>query len=698
MSRLVLSRPRTWIALVVISGVSAAIVGAQAPAPRTVDQETARAVAEMLERAHLSHPSIDDEISKKWFKNYFNLLDPRKCYFLKEDIERFRPQETKLDDQVKAGNLRFANDVFDVFLKRSKERLDAALDYLKKEPNFTVDESLNDDIDKQDFPATTEEANDRLRKWIKFELLTRKVAKADEAKTRNDVAIRYKDQDRAFRQFDQADLLEVYLSAMTTAVDPHSSYMSFRTWEDMVNQTLHLSLEGIGASLQSIDGYPVVMEILPGAAADKDGRLQLDDKIIGIEKPDGSVEDFIGKKLSDVVRQIRGPAGSKVRLIVQPAESKEHKIYELTRQKVELTEQHAKGQVKEVKGAGGKPIKVGIVHLPAFYGDSAAVMEGQADAVSATKDVRKLLDDFKNQKVDAVVVDLRHNGGGLLTEAISLSGLFINSGPVVQVRELRFTKPLHDQDEGTAWDGPLVVLIDHNSASASEIFAGVIKDYGRGLIVGDSSTFGKGTVQSVIPLSEALRRSGKLGALKLTIQQFYRPNGESTQIKGVPSDVHIPSTRDLGEDNEGKLGAALKFDRIPPLPHDQYNRVPQGLVMKLQDRSDERRKANPKFEKLNEQIKKVGAQIARHEIPLNEKKYRAEFVTRDTDDDDDPAKGADARTRRRLNRNRTAWDRDFDFVNDEILEIVADYVTLGAHILVAAPVKFGDTKPQAGIP
>jgi carboxyl-terminal processing protease len=697
MSRFVLNRPRTLVAFAAILGISAAIVGAQAPNPRPVDPLTAQMVVTLMEKLHLSHPTINDEISKKWFKNYITALDPRKYYFLKEDVEKFRKQETGLDDQIKEGSIQFATDVFAVFLQRSKERLDAALEIIKEKPDFTIDEYLVDDAEKLDYPADAKEANDRLRKQIKYELLVKKIAKTDDDKSVKDLAIRYRDTDRYFRQFDTTDLLEYYLSAMTTAVDPHSSYMGPKTWEDMLNQTLHLSLEGIGASLQSIDGYPVVMEVVPGMAADKDGRLQADDKIVGIENTDGSREDFVGKKLADVVRKIRGPAGSKVRLIVQPADSKEQKTYELTRQKVELTEQHAKGQIMEAKGEGNKPIKVGVVHLPAFYGDTAAVIAGEPNAVSVTKDVRKILEDFKKQNVTAVVVDLRHNGGGLLTEAISLSGLFIDTGPVVQVRESRSTKHLDDEDEGTAYDGPLVVVIDHNSASASEIFAGVIKDYARGLIVGDSTTFGKGTVQSVIPLNEQFRIREKLGALKLTIQQFYRPNGESTQIKGVPSDVHIPSIRDQDEDNEGKLGAALKFDKIAALPHDQYNRVPPALVVKLQERSDERRKSSTKFQKLDEQIKKFAAQKAKHEVSLSEKKYREEYVLSDKDDDDTKPnpRGGKARTR---NRNRSAWERDFDYVNDEILDIVADYITLGSRVLIAAPVRGADAKADRAIP
>ena len=282
--------------------------------------------------------------------------------------------------------------------------------------------------------------------------------------------------------------------------------MNAKTLEDMIQQTLHLSLEGIGASLHSEDGYAVVKEIVPAAAADKDGRLQPEDKIVGIQKENGDEIDLVEKKLSDVVRYIRGPRGTKVRLIVQPAGTKERKIYELTRQKIELNEQHAKGQIIEAKGENGKPLKIGVINLPAFYGDTQAVLKGDPDAVSATEDCRKLIEGFKKKGVDAVMIDLRGNGGGLLNEAITLSGLFIDEGPVVQVETPRGVSHLDDDEEGTAWDGPLVVLIDHLSASASEIFAGVIKDYGRGLIIGDSSTFGKGTVQSIVPINEQLRR------------------------------------------------------------------------------------------------------------------------------------------------------------------------------------------------
>ena len=377
--------------------------------------------------------------------------------------------------------------------------------------------------------------------------------------------------------------------------------------------------------------------------------------------------------------------GTKVRLIVQPADSKERKIYELTRQKIELKEAHAKGQVIETK-ADGKALKIGVISIPAFYGDTAAVLKGDPDAVSVTEDCRKLLKDFKAKGVNAVMVDLRGNGGGLLQEAITLSGLFIDKGPVVQVKEASGVRHHDDEEEGTAWDGPLVVLIDRLSASASEIFAGVIKDYGRGLIIGDASTFGKGTVQSIVAINDHLRSRDipNLGALKLTIQQFYRANGESTQIRGVEPDIHIPSLADQSDFSEGKMDNALKFDKVAPLPHDKYNRVPADLVDRLEARSEERRKANPKFQKRDEMIKKFVERKARHTISLNEEKFRAEFIG-----EDDPEKKEDEKEKKEKARKKytehLAWESDF--YNDEIVNIVADYLTLGSKALASAPVR-----------
>jgi carboxyl-terminal processing protease len=682
MPRLAL-RPLTLIAILALMAV---VVGAQAPVPTNEDQETARTVVDLLERGHMARPVIDDEIAEKWCNNFLKDLDPQKYYFLKADIEEFKKDAKKLDDQIREGNIDFARRVFERFLKRNDERYQTVLELLKQKFDFAADEYVTDDPDKIDYPVDKKEADERWRKRIKLDLLQLRADKTDEAEAVRKLTVRYRDRNRMFHQFDSSELLEVYLSSLTRTFDPHSSYMSAKNLEDMLNQQLHLSLEGIGASLSSEDGYAVVKEVVPGMAADKDGRLQPEDKIVGIQKDNGEEIDLVEKKLSDVVRFIRGPKDTKVRLIVQPVGTKERKIYELTRQKIELKEQHAKARILETK-INGKPLKVGVISLPAFYGDTMALLRGDPNAVSATADCKKMLGDFKAQGVDAVVMDLRDNGGGLLEEAKTLSGLFIDTGPVVQVKEVFGVKHLDDDDEGTAWDGPLVVLINKLSASASEIFAGVIKDYGRGLIIGDSSTFGKGTVQSIVQIGDHTRRrdAKKRGALKLTIQQFYRANGDSTQINGVAPHIHLPSLRDYMDFGEGKMDNALKFEKVPALDHDNYHKLSPELVTLLNERSEQRRKNDPKFQKQAERIKQFLDRKARHSIALNEAKFKSEYFPDEDDKEAAEEKKAEKEKKKKKYTEREVWSTDF--YNDEILRIVGDYLTLGSKDLASNPVK-----------
>ncbi|GIW88833.1 MAG: tail-specific protease [Isosphaeraceae bacterium] len=681
-------RTTGFLALAGVLGLCGLIVGAQAPAVKEslLDQATAQIVAALLERNHLAKPKIDDEVSKRWIRNYFEALDPLKYYFLKADIDEFMVEETRLDDLIQTGDLSFAKKVFARLLERADERYADALEILKQVPDFTIDESIIDDPKRLDWAETAEEARDRLRKLIKLELLQKKLEGEDLEKAMNQLRIRYKDRNRYFHQFDMTDLLEVYLTAMTSAVDPHSAYWGPKTHEDLMGLGIQLSLEGIGASLMTEDGYPVVKEVVPGGAADKDGRLQEEDRIVGIIKEDGTREDFVEKKLNDVVRKIRGPKGTKVKLIVRPAGSNEERIYELTREKIELQDEHAQAKVIEVPtDLRDQPVKVGVIQIPGFYGDMLAVERGDPNAVSLTKDVRRMLDDFKKEGVEAVLLDVRGNPGGLLLEAQTLSGLFIDQGPIVQVREANNRRHLDDDDAGTAWDGPVVVAIDKGSASAAEILAGVIKDYGRGLIVGDSSTYGKGTVQSIIPLNEQISRGNKLpnlGALKLTIQQFYRPNGESTQIEGVKSDIHIPSARDHADFGEGRNDSAVGFDKVAALAHDMYNRVPPQLVAKLIERSEARRKEDPKFREDEEFIARLIERKKRHEISLNEQKFREESRRDEQADEESKAK---ARGRKRRGQVE-AWDEK-DHYNQELARIVADYVVLGRQVLLAAPTR-----------
>jgi carboxyl-terminal processing protease len=376
------------------------------------------------------------------------------------------------------------------------------------------------------------------------------------------------------------------------------------------------------------------------------------------------------------------------------------KTYELTRQKIDLVESKAKSKVIEATVEGReKPLKIGILNVPGFYGDTEALQNNDPNATSITSDCRKQLNELKRQGVDVVVMDLRGNPGGLLVEAVSLSGLFIDRGPVVQIREASGVKHMDDEEQGTAWDGPLVVLIDKTSASASEIFAGVIKDYSRGLIIGDASTYGKGTVQTLIPVAPRLdfaQQGSNQGALKLTIQQFYRVNGASTQIKGVEPDIHIPSMNDHADLGEGKNESAMAFDQIPAMPHDQYNRAPQDLIAQLATRSEARRNANEKFQEDAKFVEKLIDRKKRHEISLNEAKFRAEV--RAEKDDDERTKNPDGTTKRTRRRsNRDVWESNH--YNDEIIAITTDYMTLGGRLLIAAPVRAANVaEPPALMP
>ncbi|WP_435006299.1 carboxy terminal-processing peptidase [Tundrisphaera lichenicola] len=667
-------------------GVVALFVGAQAPAPVPTpeDEKTAKIVVGLLERSHMAKPKIDDDTAIKWCKTFLKDLDPQKYYFLKSDAEEFLPQATTLDDKIREGNLDFAKLVFDRFLKRSDERLAMVQELLKIKPDFNIDESMTDDPEALDYPKNEDEARERMRQRIKLELLQAKVDGENEDDAIKKLASKYRDRNRMVHQFNASDLLEFYLSSLSRTFDPHTTYMSKDSLEDLIQQSLQLSLTGIGASLQSEDGFAVIKELIPGGPAEKDGTLQPEDKILGIKNDDGTERDFVEQRLRDVVRYIRGDAGTHVKLIIQSQDSKDKKVVELVRAKVELSESHAKGQVIESK-VDDKTLKIGVISLPAFYGDTQAVLKGEADAVSCTNDCRKLIEGFKEQGVDAVMMDLRGNGGGLLNEAISLSGLFIDKGPVVQVREASGVTVLPDDEAGTAWDGPFVLLIDRQSASASEIFAGVIKDYGRGLIIGDSSTFGKGTVQSIMPISERFASRAKvpsMGALKLTIQQFYRVNGDSTQIRGVEPDIHIPSIFDQADFGEGKMDNALKFDHVADRPHDMYNRVPADLVTRLVALSEKRRSENEKFQKREAAIQKIIERKARHAISLNEVKFRAETVSEDETKDE--AKAKTKGTRKKASEAK-AWEPNF--YNDEVLNIVGDYLSLGRKVLAAAPVR-----------
>lgn len=636
------------------------------------DRLIARLVCDFLKEGHLNKPAIDDEVSRRLFKHFLKGLDPYKQYFTQEDFDDFKKSETDLDDQLLAGDLSFAYKVYDVFVKRIEERQKLIEELVNAKHDYEAKESLDTDYDALPWAKNDNEIRERWRKRIKFDLLMQKVGEKpvpdDEAKKK--VLSRYQSLLKRWKQVDNADLLEIYLTDLTTSIDPHSTYMSPNTLDDF-EIAMRLNLDGIGAVLRSENGQTVVVEVVPGGAAGKDGRLKPNDKIVGVAQGDGKYVDVQDMKLQDVVKMIRGKRGTKVEMKVVPVGKTDSVVIELTRQKIELKSQEARSEIVEQgKKADGKPYKIGVIDLPSFYADQTLGKPSK----SATEDVRRLLKEFESKDVDGVVLDLRHNGGGLLTEAVSLTGLFIDQGPVVQVKgSAGGVKHKDDPEKGTVYAGPLMVLTSRFSASASEILAGALKDYGRALVVGDSSTYGKGTVQTVIDIGDQVGGvpPPKLGALKLTIQQFYRVNGDSTQAKGVLSDVVLPTLTEVLGGGETEQDYALPFDKVKPMDHENLALVTPELKALLQKRSAERVKASKDFDRLAKDVQLFKERKERKKVTLNEKELREQLKNEDAEKLDqkvNEASPSDTPT------GDAAYKFKRNFMNDEVLQIMEDFI------------------------
>jgi carboxyl-terminal processing protease len=623
------SRTTCTFTIALATLVATTIFAQQAAAPASVDQQTAVLVSQMISKFHISQKSIDDKISAMFLKRFLKELDPSKLYFLQADVDQFERYRDHLDDLVKAGKTDFAYETFGLYRRRLEERVAVAHKLIDAPHDFTLNETMSTDAEKTPWAATEAELNERWRKRIKFELLSLKLDDKPIDEARKQLHRRYETIRKNAQATEDSEILEMFLSSLAHCFDPHSSYMSPQSVEDF-NIQMRLSLEGIGAALRSEDGYTIVAQIVPGGAADKDGRLKVDDKIIAVAQEDSDFVDIIEMKLSRVVRLIRGKGGTKVRLKVINAAG-ETNVYELVRQKIELKAQEVKGEILDagdrIPGVKGR---IGVIKIPSFYRDFAGAQQRAEDFKSTVRDVKKVLDEFRlSGGVDGILIDLRMNGGGSLDEAVEVSGLFIDYGPVVQIKELDGQiKTRDDEETGLVYNGPLVVLCNRLSASASEIFAGVIKDYKRGIVIGDTTTHGKGTVQNVMPVSKSVFRvlgGGKnLGALKLTINQFYRVNGDSTQNRGVESDVVLPSILDHMDLGEGFLDNALAFDRIQPAQHQKYNMVTPEIIAGLRQTSQARVKGDPKFQELQRSIDRYLVRKNRKSVSLNEAELRSE--------------------------------------------------------------------------
>ncbi|KAF1723150.1 carboxy terminal-processing peptidase [Pseudoxanthomonas wuyuanensis] len=607
-----------------------------ATAPTADQATTSKLVYGLLSDSRYAYRprALDDALSQDVFKRYLEALDGGKQFFTAQDIAKFAPYQTQMDDAIRSGNLEPAYDIFAVYRQRVDQRVAYARALLKQDFDFSGDERWEYDREKAPWPADAQELDGIWRKSVMNDWLRLKLAGKKPEDIRKTLDKRYANLKRSVGELKSEDVFQTFLNAYTSAIDPHTDYFTPKTAENF-NQSMSLSLEGIGAVLQRQDDLIAIREIVPGGPADLSGKLKVGDRIVSVgQGASGPMTDVIGWRIDDVVAQIRGKKDTKVRLEYIPAEAGidgAHQQVVITRQKVKLEEQAAKAETIVVPAGAGEPERrIGVIKLPAFYQDFEGRRRNPNDFTSATRDIARLLAQFKIDGVDGVVMDLRQNGGGSLDEAIELTGLFIDKGPVVQVRESGGRVTVNsDRKPGVAWDGPLAVLINRGSASASEIFAGAIQDYGRGLVIGETS-FGKGTVQNLVDLDRwPANEKPRFGQVKLTIAQFFRVAGGSTQHKGVVPDIAFPVSVDATEYGENTYDNALPWTKIAAVPHTQYGNF-APLLPRLEARHAARVVDDREFQWWAEDVAHFRAEKAKKYVSLNESERRAERDRQET--------------------------------------------------------------------
>ena len=624
------------LALSALLPLTLALAASNAPAPATAATATqpmaateaqgaaARLVYGLLSDSRYAYRSapLDDQLSNDIFRRYLESLDGEKLFFTQADIRRFEPYRDTLDDSIKSQNLRAPYDIFGTYVQRVDQRVAYARSLLAKPMDLSAKESWVYDREHAAWAADGNELNELWRKYVKNDMLRLKLAGRSQDEIRKTLDKRYAQLASRVRELRGDDVFESFMNAYATSIDPHTSYMSPRSAENF-NMTMRLSLEGIGAVLQRQEEFVVIRTIVPGGPASKSGKVQVGDRVVAVGQGDsGPMTDVVGWRIDDVVDLIRGKKGTKVRLDVIPADAGTdgaHKLVSLVRDKVKLEEQAAS---KKIIDAGGR--RIGVIELPGFYLDFEAARRGDPDARSATTDVARLLGELRAAKVDGIVMDLRDNGGGSLVEAVELAGLFVDRGPVVQVRESGGRISVErDKDPGVAWDGPLAVLVNRSSASASEIFAAAIQDYGRGIIIGEP-TFGKGTVQNLIDLDRwPGRKDERFGQVKLTIAQFFRVDGTTTQFAGVVPDIQFPVTVDASEFGESTYDNALPASKIAAASHVNLGNF-GPMLPRLDTQHDARVAKDQEYQWLIEDVARFRAEREKKTISLNEAERRAE--------------------------------------------------------------------------
>ncbi|EGV19760.1 carboxy terminal-processing peptidase [Thiocapsa marina] len=592
--------------------------------PSPAQTKSAVVINKVLERFHYRKVDLDPAFAQDVLDNYLEALDPSRSFFLARDVDRFKGGAKRLDEGLRRGELDLAFDVFRVYRMRVDERVIYAESLLKGPFDFDRDETYRLDSPDAAWAKDSAELDEIWRRRVKNDFLTLRLADKTDDEIRERLSERYQGLVRRTHQFDGNDVFQTFMNAYTQTLEPHTSYMSPSTSENF-DISMKLSLEGIGAVLRADNEYTVIQSTVPGGPARESGQVQTGDRIVGVAQGlDGAIEDVVGWRLQDVVDKIRGPKGSVVRLQLLPKSAATNggvREVAIVRNEIKLEDQAAKAQVlDQLDNAPG--MRIGVIEIPAFYRDFQAEGSGDRDFRSTTRDVRQLLDELVLKGVDGIVIDLRGNGGGSLAEATSLTGLFIDTGPVVQVKDAFGKIEVEtDPEPGLAYRGPLAVLVDRDSASASEIFAGAIQDYGRGLVIGEP-TFGKGTVQTLIDLNRYVPgEQNNLGRLRLTMAEFFRISGGSTQLRGVEPDIRFPTAELMAEHGERSLDNALPWTRIRPA---EYKKAGSVSVDLLALQSAERVSKDPGFTMLVERSKLLRDVEAQTHVSLQEKARREE--------------------------------------------------------------------------
>lgn len=668
--------------------------------PTAQHEVIAKEVANILETLSYKKVPMGDSLSNIVFDNLIGSIDPGKIYLLQSDIDDFEKFRSNMSQDYKAGDLSAPFYIFNKYSDRYLKAMEYALSQIDVTQDFSSDDSYIANREKLDWLKNEEEFKDQWRKRVKYDLLNLKLVGADTTsmeKHREVLRKRYENLISQANKITSNEAFQVVMGALTDAVDPHTTYYN-PFFAQAFNESMSNTLEGIGAQLTLENEMVTIKMIIAGGPAYKDGRLEINDRIIAVAQGNEEFEDIIGWRLDAAVSKIKGPKGTVVKLKILPAGqdmNAQPKVIELTREKIILEEGSAKYNIKNIKGDDGQNYQVGVITLPKFYIDFEALRRRDPDYKSTTRDIRLILDTLNRKGVDGIVLDLRNNGGGSLQEAIELTGLFIDQGPVVQVRDVRNRVEVNsDKDQGVAWDGPFGVIINRFSASASEIFAGAIQDYGRGIVLG-STSFGKGTVQSAVDMSRFISTTSRLllkaageeksndmphgapefGQINVTMGKFYRVTGSSTQHRGVDADITFPTQFSAEHFGESSEPSALPWDQIKPTNFKPVADL-TGIKNKLEQIHQKRMEKSPAYEFLMEDIKRFNEEDAVAKVSLNEEKLKKEReINR-------------LKSRERINRQLAyqglpLWKEgepqpknEFDFVLDESLNVMADFIGL----------------------